>query len=72
MLVFFRTKQGEVMVVPGEEYSIGVVQKPKPVPGGEPDDWVRKPFEVSQLVERLRRTLDRHRMLSAAVIRNSG
>ena len=29
MLVFFRTKQGEVMVVPGEEYSIGVVQKPK-------------------------------------------
>lgn len=50
----------------------GVVQKPKPVPGGEPDDWVRKPFEVSQLVDRLRRTLERHRMLSSAAIRSSG
>lgn len=43
----------------------GAVQKPKLVAGGEPDDWVRKPFEVSQLVERIRRTLERHRMLSA-------
>jgi DNA-binding response OmpR family regulator len=43
----------------------GAVQKPKLVMGGEPDDWVRKPFEVSQLVERIKRTLDRHRMLSS-------
>jgi signal transduction histidine kinase/ActR/RegA family two-component response regulator len=43
----------------------GAVQKPKLVAGGEPDDWVRKPFEVSQLVERIRRTLERHRMLSS-------
>ncbi len=44
----------------------GTVQKPRLVPGGEPDDWVRKPFEVSQLVDRLKRTLERHEMLSAA------
>jgi len=44
----------------------GTVQKPKLVPGGEPDDWVRKPFEISQLVDRLKRTLERHAMLSAA------
>ncbi len=44
----------------------GTVQRPRLVPGGEPDDWVRKPFELSQLVERLRRTLERHEMLSAA------
>jgi two-component system KDP operon response regulator KdpE len=44
----------------------GSVQKPKLVPGGEPDDWVRKPFEISQLVDRLKRTLERHRMLAAA------
>jgi two-component system cell cycle sensor histidine kinase/response regulator CckA len=44
----------------------GTVQKPRLVLGGEPDDWVRKPFEISQLVDRLRRTLERHRMLSAA------
>jgi signal transduction histidine kinase/ActR/RegA family two-component response regulator len=43
----------------------GAVQKPKLVAGGEPDDWVRKPFEVSQLVERIQRTLERHRMLSS-------
>jgi two-component system cell cycle sensor histidine kinase/response regulator CckA len=43
----------------------GAVQKPKLVMGGEPDDWVRKPFEVSQLVERIKRTLDRHQMLSS-------
>jgi DNA-binding response OmpR family regulator len=42
------------------------VQKPRLVVGGEPDDWVRKPFEISQLVDRLRRTLERHRMLNAA------
>jgi len=44
----------------------GTVQKPRLVPGGEPDDWVRKPFELSQLVERIRRTLERHRMLDDA------
>jgi two-component system cell cycle sensor histidine kinase/response regulator CckA len=44
----------------------GTVQKPRLVVGGEPDDWLRKPFEISQLVDRLRRTLERHRMLSAA------
>ncbi len=44
----------------------GTVQKPRLVPGGEPDDWVRKPFEVSQLVDRLKRTLERHAMLNAA------
>jgi CheY-like chemotaxis protein len=44
----------------------GTVQKPKLVPGGEPDDWVRKPFEITQLVDRLKRTLERHRMLHAA------
>jgi two-component system cell cycle sensor histidine kinase/response regulator CckA len=44
----------------------GTVQKPKLVPGGEPDDWVRKPFELSHLVDRLKRTLERHRMLSVA------
>jgi signal transduction histidine kinase/ActR/RegA family two-component response regulator len=43
----------------------GAVQKPRLVAGGEPDDWVRKPFEVSQLVERIRRTLERHRMLTS-------
>jgi signal transduction histidine kinase/ActR/RegA family two-component response regulator len=43
----------------------GAVQKPKLVAGGEPDDWVRKPFEVSQLVDRIRRTLERHRMLTS-------
>ena len=43
----------------------GAVQKPKLVAGGEPDDWVRKPFEISQLVERIRHTLERHRMLSS-------
>jgi CheY-like chemotaxis protein len=44
----------------------GTVQKPRLVPGGEPDDWVRKPFEVAHLVERIRRTLERHRMLHDA------
>lgn len=43
----------------------GTVQKPRLVPGGEPDDWVRKPFELSDLVERIQRTLERHRMLSS-------
>jgi DNA-binding response OmpR family regulator len=43
----------------------GTVQKPRLVPGGEPDDWVRKPFELNQLVERIRRTLQRHQMLSS-------
>jgi signal transduction histidine kinase len=43
----------------------GTVQKPKLTPGGEPDDWVRKPFEIGVLVERIQRTLDRHRMLSS-------
>lgn len=44
----------------------GTAQTPRLVPGGEPDDWVRKPFEVSDLVDRLKRTLERHRMLQAA------
>ncbi|MEY4511318.1 MAG: hypothetical protein RLZZ450_3440, partial [Pseudomonadota bacterium] len=44
----------------------GTVQKPRLVPGGEPDDWVRKPFEISHLVDRIRRTLERHRMLDDA------
>jgi signal transduction histidine kinase/ActR/RegA family two-component response regulator len=44
----------------------GTVQKPRLVVGGEPDDWVRKPFEIGHLVDRLRRTLERHRMLNAA------
>ncbi|MFT3921702.1 MAG: ATP-binding protein [Myxococcales bacterium] len=44
----------------------GTAQAPRLVPGGEPDDWVRKPFEVSDLVDRLKRTLERHRMLQAA------
>ena len=44
----------------------GSAQTPRLVPGGEPDDWVRKPFEVSDLVDRLKRTLERHRMLHAA------
>jgi DNA-binding response OmpR family regulator len=44
----------------------GTVQKPRLVPGGEPDDWVRKPFEIPHLIERIRRTLERHRMLHAA------
>ncbi len=44
----------------------GTAQTPRLVPGGEPDDWIRKPFEVSDLVDRLRRTLERHRMLQAA------
>jgi CheY-like chemotaxis protein/anti-sigma regulatory factor (Ser/Thr protein kinase) len=44
----------------------GTVQKPRLVPGGEPDDWVRKPFELAHLVERMRRTLERHRMLHQA------
>jgi two-component system cell cycle sensor histidine kinase/response regulator CckA len=43
----------------------GTVQKPRLVPGGEPDDWVRKPFEIGLLVERIQRTLNRHRMLSS-------
>jgi signal transduction histidine kinase/CheY-like chemotaxis protein len=43
----------------------GTVQKPRLVAGGEPDDWVRKPFEIGLLVERIQRTLDRHRMLSS-------
>jgi signal transduction histidine kinase len=42
----------------------GTVQKPRLVPGGEPDDWVRKPFELGHLVERIQRTLERHQMLS--------
>lgn len=45
----------------------GTAQPPKLIPGGEPDDWLRKPFEISQLVDRVRRTLERHRMLRAAV-----
>jgi CheY-like chemotaxis protein len=44
----------------------GTVQRPRLVTGGEPDDWVRKPFEIPQLVERIRRTLERHRMLHDA------
>ena len=44
----------------------GTVQKPRLVPGGEPDDWLRKPFEIAQLVDRIRRTLERHRMLHDA------
>jgi CheY-like chemotaxis protein len=44
----------------------GTAQTPRLVPGGEPDDWVRKPFEVSELVDRLKRTLERHRMLQVA------
>lgn len=44
----------------------GSAQTPRLVPGGEPDDWVRKPFEVGDLVDRLKRTLERHRMLQAA------
>lgn len=44
----------------------GTVQKPRLVAGGEPDDWVRKPFEVAHLIERIRRTLERHRMLHDA------
>ncbi len=44
----------------------GTVQKPRLVPGGEPDDWVRKPFEISQLIDRIRRTIERHRMLDDA------
>ncbi|MET0283855.1 MAG: ATP-binding protein [Polyangiales bacterium] len=44
----------------------GTVQKPRLVPGGEPDDWVRKPFELSHLVDRIRRTMERHRMLLQA------
>ncbi|HEY6881579.1 MAG TPA: hybrid sensor histidine kinase/response regulator [Polyangiales bacterium] len=44
----------------------GTVQKPRLVPGGEPDDWVRKPFELAHLVDRIRRTLERHRMLLQA------
>ena len=50
----------------------GTVQKPRLVPGGEPDDWVRKPFDLAQLVDRIRRTLDRHSMLNrvtATVVR---
>ncbi|MET0344440.1 MAG: ATP-binding protein [Polyangiales bacterium] len=35
----------------------GTVQRPRPVAGGEPDDWVRKPFEIPQLVERIRHVL---------------
>jgi signal transduction histidine kinase len=50
----------------------GTVQKPKLVPGGEPDDWVRKPFELSHLVDRLKRTLERHRMLSVAAASATG
>jgi len=37
----------------------GTVQRPRPVAGGEPDDWVRKPFEIPHLIERIRRTLAR-------------
>ncbi len=44
----------------------GTVQKPRLVPGGEPDDWVRKPFEIAHLVERIRHTLERHTMLVKA------
>lgn len=44
----------------------GTVQRPRLVPGGEPDDWVRKPFDIPQLVDRIRRTLERHRMLHDA------
>jgi CheY-like chemotaxis protein len=44
----------------------GTAQTPRLVPGGEPDDWIRKPFEVSDLVDRLKRTLERHQMLQAA------
>ncbi len=44
----------------------GIVQKPRLVLGGEPDDWVRKPFEISQAGRRPRRTTERHRTLSAA------
>ena len=43
----------------------GTVQKPRLVPGGEPDDWVRKPFDLTSLVDRIRRTLDRHSMLNS-------
>lgn len=44
----------------------GTVQKPRLVPGGEPDDWVRKPFDLALLIDRIRRTLERHRMLRQA------
>jgi CheY-like chemotaxis protein len=44
----------------------GSAQAPRLVLGGEPDDWVRKPFEVAELVDRLKRTLERHQMLHAA------
>ncbi len=45
----------------------GSAHTPRLVPGGEPDDWFRKPFEVSELVERVQRILDRHQMLKSAV-----
>ena len=44
----------------------GAVKKPQLVPGGEPDDWIRKPFELSNLIDRIERTLSRHRMLNNA------
>lgn len=45
----------------------GSAHTPRLVPGGEPDDWFRKPFEVAELVERIARILDRHQMLQSAV-----
>lgn len=44
----------------------GMVNRPRMVPGGEPDDWIRKPFELGPLTDRIRQTLERHRMLASA------
>ena len=53
-------KFGALCNRPGVAFSVELL------PGGEPDDWVRKPFEISHLVDRIRRTLERHRMLDSA------
>jgi signal transduction histidine kinase/ActR/RegA family two-component response regulator len=50
----------------------GSVQKPRIMAGGEPDDWLRKPFELSELVERIQRALTRSSVLDASVGRQVG
>jgi signal transduction histidine kinase/ActR/RegA family two-component response regulator len=50
----------------------GSVQKPRIMAGGEPNDWLRKPFELSELVERIQRTLARSSMVDATVGRQVG
>jgi two-component system, cell cycle sensor histidine kinase and response regulator CckA len=50
----------------------GSVQKPRIISGGEPDDWLRKPFEIDELVARIQRVLARHVMLGELTGQSAG